>query len=67
MSEFVYGFSAVLFIGHPWVMMMNLVRERSAPGLYASSPRLYSHRIHQENCIYIIEEKTGELYCIILN
>ena len=22
---------------------------------------------HQENCIYIIEEKTGELYCIILN
>jgi len=22
---------------------------------------------YQENCIYIIEEKTGELYCIILN
>ena len=26
-----------------------------------------SEPLHQEKCIYIIEEKTGELYCIILN
>jgi len=34
---------------------------------FGMRPRYLRYNIHQENCIYIIEEKTGELYCIILN
>ena len=34
---------------------------------FGMRPRYLRYNIHQENCIYIIEEKSGELYCIILN